>query len=566
MYTTQEFFSSTNTIPLDPLVQLRDSLTNENVFYIRCDSATGLIDDGVIYRKSVDTFYKRQIDNAVNIKWFGVKGDGYTDDTIGIKRALQTVYNLSEPISTTLGWRNPTKIFIPSGKYLVKDNIIDASVDCGRFVFEGNGWQNTEIIYEPVNNDVYMLENPGVIGFCTFQGIQFTTNHEGNFLNGVGGGTGNAQSFIFEKCFFQNWKQIIKSTGSTMMSEVTFRDCKIKGSNANSILFSLGNDQAVNWRFYGTDIEGFKGILFDFLEGQNINYYQGSIIPFEGTIIRVNANANPDTFGGGTQPHIAFWGSRFELHNGAKLIQVFNNSVDFTFKFDSCGMGGHSIGNGLPVVETKGKGTIIFDTCSNWMNYKFSHHVDDAEDYLSPLRIIYKNMAPSIAQIDESICNSLINVSSYPIYIFDNCNSNSWYRPWKKSAQNSSYGWPVSKHISGVYPNSDGVLLPVVSMGNTYEINLSIPNQYITDRKIVFKKASDIGGAGYYSQVHNIKVYDKTNTVLLAEGNFDSDKGLILHDDRAGLLHENDKYVIRIKPVIFSGGDLVIGINLISEY
>ncbi|ANF49546.1 hypothetical protein A0O34_02810 [Chryseobacterium glaciei] len=564
-----DFFKPTNTLPLDPLVQLIDDITHENVFYVRCDTQTNLVDDNYIYRKSVNTFYKRQIDNGVNVKWFGVKGDGITDDTNALKLAMQKVYNLSVPISPNLGWRNPMKLVIPAGKYKITGNLLEVSMDSARFIFEGDGWQNTEIIYEPENNNDFMLDNQGIIGFSTFKGIQFTSKSKGKFLNFVGGLplASNAQSMIFEKCFFEGFNQIIDCNGGDMASEVTFTDCKIKGGDTSAVYFKLANDQGVNWRFYGTDIEGFTGILFDFIEGQTISYYQGSIMPGAGgTVIRINSNANPDTFGGGTQPHISFWGPRFELLNGAKLIQVFNKSVNFVFKFDSCGMGGSTIKNGLPAIETKGKGTIIFDTCSNWYNYKISHDIDNGEDYLSPLRIIFKNIAPTLDQINQSICNAVGNISSYPIYIFENCNTNSWYRPWKKAAQNSPYGWNVSKHISGVNANSDGVYLPTVSLGNTVKINLNIPDQYITERKIVFKKATDIGGFNYFSQVHNIKVFDKTETILITEGNFDTDEGLILLDPRNGMLHENDKYVIHLTPTTFSGTDLVVGINLISEY
>ncbi|MET3538668.1 glycosyl hydrolase family 28-related protein [Chryseobacterium limigenitum] len=565
MIYADDFFKPTNTLPLDPLVQLIDNETGENAFYVKCGTSTNLVDDGVIYRKSVNTFYKRQIDNGVNVKWFGAKGDGIIDDTYALKEAMQKVYNLSVPISPTLGWRNPMKLVIPAGKYKITANLLDTSMDSARFIFEGDGWQNTEIIYEPLNSNEFMFNNDKIIGFTTFEGIQFTSKNKGKFMNLVGGAPGNAQAIIFEKCFFEGFNQIISCNGLDMTSEVTFTDCKIKGGDTSAVYFNLANDQGVNWRFYGTDIEGFTGVLFDFIEGQTIYYYQGSIMPGEGgTVIRINSAANPDTFGGGTQPHISFWGPRFELLNGAKLIQVFNKSVNFVFKFDSCGMGGSTIKNGLPVIETKGKGTIIFDTCSNWYNYKISHDIDNGEDYLSPLRIIFRNIAPTLDQINQSVCNVVGNISSYPIYIFENCNTNSWYRPWKKAAQNSPYGWNISKHISGVNANSDGVYLPSVSLQTTVKINLNIPDQYITAKKIIFKKAADIGE--YYDQVHHIKIYDKTETILLAEGDFDTNKGLILNDPRPPMLHTADNYVIYLTPTIFYGDTLLIGINLISEY
>jgi len=561
MINTNVFFTPTNTEPLDEVVQLMDNVTKECVFYVRCDTPGTYVDDHVIYRKSVNTFYKRQFDNGINVKWFGVKGDGITDDTAAFKQAMQIAYNLSTPSS---GWKSPVKIRIPYGKYIIKGNLIDASMDSARFVFEGDGWQSTEIIYLPDDSNEFMLDNQAIIGFTTFQGIKFTSDNEGKFLNFVGSGSDNAQSMIFEKCFFQDFNQIIVCSEYTMTSEVTFTDCKIRGGGASAIYFVLNNDQGVNWRFYGTDIESFDGVCFDFHKGQSMYVYQGSIIPNSGAqVIRVVENADPNTFGGGTSPEISMWGVRFELKN-AILINLESKTVNFIAKFDCCGMGGSNITNGQPAVYTKGIGTLIFDTCYNFNNFLFSHEIDDASDYLNPVRVIFRNSAPVMTDIDQNICNIVTNISSYPVYIFDNCNTNSWYRPWHKAAQNSHFGWNVSKHVSGVSANSDGAYLSPVSIGNTYKINLKIPDQYITERKIVFKKASDVGA--YYDQVHHIKIYDKTETVLLAEADLDTNEGLILHDPRLALLHEDDKYIIHLTPIVFNGNDLVIGINLIAEY
>lgn len=49
---------------------------------------------------SVDYVYGLQCDGAVNIKWFGAKGDGITDDTIAIQKALDSSLNVFVPGGT----------------------------------------------------------------------------------------------------------------------------------------------------------------------------------------------------------------------------------------------------------------------------------------------------------------------------------------------------------------------------------------------------------------------------------------------------------------------------------
>ncbi len=136
------------------------------------------------------------------------------DDTEIFKKAIQSAYTASISIK---GWREPIKIIIPAGHYRITRSLIDnkSMVHAGKFIFEGDGWQNTVIEFVPDKED-FLFNNQQLFGFTTFSGIDFRSNHKGKFMNGVGGGSGNAQSFIFDNCKFSNWSSIISSTGSTM--------------------------------------------------------------------------------------------------------------------------------------------------------------------------------------------------------------------------------------------------------------------------------------------------------------------------------------------------------------
>ena len=65
-------------------------------------SATGTDNDGTVFAGATG-YWTRQYSGAVNVKWFGAKGDGVTDDTLAIQNALDIAKS----------------IYISSGNYII---------------------------------------------------------------------------------------------------------------------------------------------------------------------------------------------------------------------------------------------------------------------------------------------------------------------------------------------------------------------------------------------------------------------------------------------------------------
>ncbi|MDD2495189.1 MAG: hypothetical protein PHE29_08355, partial [Tissierellia bacterium] len=440
------------------------------------------------------------------------------DDTNLFRKAIQSAYQAS---ASNKGWREPIKIIIPAGHYRITGSIInkESIVNAGKFIFEGDGWQNTVIEFIPDKQE-YLFDNHQLFGFTTFTGIDFRSNSKGKFMNGVGGGTGNAQSFIFDNCKFSNWNTIISSTGSTMMSEVTFRDCKINGSDKNSILFDLDNAQGVNWRFFATDIENVSGIIFNYKQGSSINIYQGSIIPTDnGIVFNIPPGVDQNKFGGGNNPQLNCNGTRFEMRNKSQLIKISTPKVHASFDFFSCGMGGYNITDQF-VIETADTGRISFINCENFNKYKFKHNIVNEHSFTSPLRIIFINSSPSIESIMQGECTKVVNDAGSPIYSFINCGINSDIRPFALGTYYTpTYQSPirVTKNVLSPSPNYNRTDIAITD-GKWNEMwRIKIPDVNVLSLKLYITGGINYGSV---SPVFEIKLTNKSGNEVFINDNY----------------------------------------------
>jgi hypothetical protein len=197
--------------------------------------------------------WKRNYSGAVNVRWFGAKGNNTTPDTFPFTRIISLANTSAKGIGN--GNSNRTgqlAIYIPAGQYLITDSIITSSdFSWGRtagLVFKGDGPYITSIIYTPSSTNPLFYNNDKVL-FLRFEGIYFYGIATTNTTLFYSVSSGGAHDYRFNDCAFSgNWQYIFHLTGDNTNSEYSFEKCSMFGS-WNSFLYSATNDQFLNYWF-----------------------------------------------------------------------------------------------------------------------------------------------------------------------------------------------------------------------------------------------------------------------------------------------------------------------------
>lgn len=149
MELTNNFFSMNNTGPDVDFVQLIDSNTFEIYNFKKLGGINHSANNATIfYWPYRGSYYKRIFEGAINVKWFGAKGDGITDDTTAIQEAFNFMFESRN--------HNINKIIFPNGEYLVT-NILRFPSKCE---LTGVDKLSSKIITDMNNKDlIFIAEN-----------------------------------------------------------------------------------------------------------------------------------------------------------------------------------------------------------------------------------------------------------------------------------------------------------------------------------------------------------------------------------------------------------------------
>lgn len=189
------------------LLNLLDSFTKENVSYEETTTwhdGTPMNDakvDNVIYRKKGFKYYKRVWSGYVDVRWFGAKGDGVTDDTQAILYAIQNT--------------NGNAIFFPKGRYRISSPIV---IKVPLF-----GIDSKETVLEFTSDSGLIIEQRDGI---YIKGLSITHPNRGNG-NGIDLYTNSIHKWEITDVFISNFDTAIKCGASWngLIENITINNC-----------------------------------------------------------------------------------------------------------------------------------------------------------------------------------------------------------------------------------------------------------------------------------------------------------------------------------------------------
>lgn len=165
----------------------------------------------------VDYVYELQYDGSVNVKWFGAKGDGVTDDTVAIQNSFNSLK--SKSYAGTFVYRGVREsIIFDYGKYLISAEI---TVPSSYITILGEG-----AILTAMTNDFICFKIPSNAWHFKLIGLKFEYFNTAFYVNSSNLDTGTN---IIDSCVFLNCYDMALYIDA-QSSITNIRNCRFVGN------------------------------------------------------------------------------------------------------------------------------------------------------------------------------------------------------------------------------------------------------------------------------------------------------------------------------------------------
>jgi len=302
--------------------------------------------------------------SVINVRDFGAKGDGQTDDGPALRKAIQ---------AALAGPSRGKRIHLPAGKYRIDGNGVLSDIGAqatGPVAFTGDGWGAMELVLVTTGEPRWFYDNGTTprLQFVTWRDIKFTGS--GPSAHGFRiWSAGHEQGFRFTNCWFNNLIDAFELNGSGNDSEMYFFGCRFDSISGD--VYRINNPQSVAHGFFGCDFIPLYGNLFKIgpQGGGDISVFGGSAVmrPSKGddtTGVHYLVSI-PDAAKVGPQNgNFSFFGFRAELHGGqSRLVNLPSTNGSARVSFHGCDLAATTGGTREAVIVNLSK-TVLFDAAT----------------------------------------------------------------------------------------------------------------------------------------------------------------------------------------------------------
>lgn len=270
----------------------------------------------------------------LNVKLFGARGDGNTDDTQAIQACI--AYALSRDVqnqqTSNESRRGSKRIFFPKGVYRISRtinlhkfngiNVVGQGKESTTLCYVRNSPGGEEILFDcdqtidiafkdmeictGVISNIGQLQTPQITITSNDQTRNVIAFQWKNQTQGAGN-----KGYLFDNVNFSGgFKKVFDIQNTTNRSEHTYNKIKCKN---NDNLLTVDNIQAVNFTFFDPDIILNDVSIFDFKAGGNLRVFGGNFVN-SCDFLRLNDSSH----GVGIGPNngnFSFYGIRFEFQD-----------------------------------------------------------------------------------------------------------------------------------------------------------------------------------------------------------------------------------------------------------
>jgi hypothetical protein len=235
------------------------------------------------------------VNSVINVKDFGAKGNGTTDDSQAFRDAITFVYNNYTNLPNYSGGGDGNRraiyqIYIPAGTFKITqpESMMPSTFTTPMMgvSFVGNGKFATAIDFQPSAAGSFLLSNNNCFLHILFRDLSFVSGTaNSNFMKSTSQFA--AQNYIFDNVAWGGtWTYGLQLFGSNTNSEMSWYHCNINGTwdtffyVPNSV--GMVGDQFVNYNFYAVNFEVSRGTFINAQYGGSINIWGGSIMYYSG--------------------------------------------------------------------------------------------------------------------------------------------------------------------------------------------------------------------------------------------------------------------------------------------